>query len=67
VVAFSSGGAIGCLVASILRADPAAALELGFNVNNASVSEVVWSGARRSLRSFNGLAHLADPATWTHR
>jgi broad specificity phosphatase PhoE len=67
VAAFSSGGAIGCLVASIVRADAAVALELGYNVHNASVSEIVWSGARRSLRSFNVLSHLTDPATWTHR
>jgi broad specificity phosphatase PhoE len=67
VAAFSSGGSIGCIVASLLRADPRAALELGFNVNNASVSEIVWSGRRRSLRRFNALSHLPDPATWTHR
>lgn len=67
VAAFSSGGAIGCMVASILRTDAAAALELGFALNNASVSEVVYSGKRRSLRRFNALPHLPDPATWTHR
>lgn len=67
VAAFSSGGAIGALVASVLGAGPRTALELGFNLNNASVTEIVWSGARRSLRRFNLLSHLPDPAAWTHR
>ncbi len=67
VAAFSSGGAIGCLIASLLRADAMAALELGFNVHNAGVTEIVWSGERKSLRAFNTLSHLPDPATWTFR
>jgi broad specificity phosphatase PhoE len=67
VAAFSSGGAIGALCASIVGADLDAALELGWGLNNASVSEVMWSGARVSLRRFNVVAHLPDPATWTYR
>lgn len=67
VAAFSSGGSIGALVASVLGASPRTALELGWNLNNASFTEIVWSGRRRSLRRFNVLSHLPDRATWTHR
>jgi broad specificity phosphatase PhoE len=67
VAAFSSGGTIGALVASVLGASARTALELGWNLNNASVSEIVWSGPRRSLRRFNLLSHLPDPGIWTHR
>ncbi len=67
VAAFSSGGAIGALVAELLGAGAEAALELGWNVNNAGVTEILWSEGRRSLRRFNAIAHLPDPATWTFR
>jgi broad specificity phosphatase PhoE len=67
VAAFSSGGAIGALVASVLGAGARAALELGWNLNNASVTEIVWTGRRRSLRRFNVLSHLPDPTAWTQR
>jgi broad specificity phosphatase PhoE len=67
VAAISSGGSIGALVASVLGASARTALELGWNLNNASVSEIVWSGRRRSLRRFNVLSHLPDPGAWTHR
>lgn len=67
IAVFSSGGAIGALLATVLGTSPRTALELGWNLNNASVTEIVWSGARRSLRRYNVLSHLPDRASWTHR
>jgi broad specificity phosphatase PhoE len=67
VAAFSSGGAIGALVARVFGADGERALELGWAVNNSAVTELLFSGARLSLSRFNVLSHLPDPATWTHR
>lgn len=67
VAAFSSGGAIGALVGGVLGVGAESTLELGYSLNNASVTEIVWSGRRRSLRRFNVLSHLPDPATWTYR
>lgn len=67
VAAFSSGGAIGAAVAHVLGADGERALELGWALNNASVTELLFSGTRVSLSRFNALPHLPDPASWTYR
>ncbi|MCA9641440.1 MAG: histidine phosphatase family protein, partial [Myxococcales bacterium] len=68
VAVFSSGGAIGALIAGILGVREEAALELGYAVQNTSVSELRYSGAQRvTLSRFNSLAHLPDPESWTYR
>lgn len=67
IAAFSSGGTIGAIVGGVLGANAETALELGWNVENASVTEILFSGSRRTLRRFNALGHLPDPATWTQR
>ena len=67
VAAFTSGGVIGVSVAHVLEAPDATALELGWTLQNASVSELLFSGARVSLSRFNDLAHLHDTAAWTYR
>ncbi len=68
VLVFSSGGAIGALIAGVLGVRDEAALQLGYAVQNTAVSELRYSGPERiSLSRFNSLAHLPDPAMWTFR
>jgi len=67
VLAVSSAGTIGALVAGVLGAPGETALELGFMLNNAALSEIAHSRGKRSLARFNVLGHLADPSHWTRR
>lgn len=68
VAVFSSGGAIGALVAGLLGVRDEAVLELGYAVQNTGVTELRFSGPHRiSLSRFNSLAHLPDPASWSYR
>lgn len=63
---FSSGGTIGAIVGHVLGTDVARRLELGWSLNNASVSEITFSAGRISLMRFNDVGHLPH-ATWTRR
>lgn len=67
VLAVSSAGTIGALSARVLAAPPDTALELGFMLNNAALTEIAFSRGRRSLARFNVLGHLDDPTHWTRR
>ena len=68
VAVFSSGGAIGALIAGVLGVRDETALQLGYAVQNTGVSELRYSGSRRiSLSRFNSLAHLPDPTSWSYR
>jgi broad specificity phosphatase PhoE len=63
---FSSAGTIGAIVGHVLGTDVARRLELGWSLNNASVSEIAFSAGRTSLVRFNDVGHLPF-ATWTRR
>jgi broad specificity phosphatase PhoE len=67
VLAFTSAGTIGVSLQAVLGVPAVTALELGWVVRNASVSELLFSGGRVTLSSFNALAHLPDPTHWTFR
>ncbi len=67
VAAFSSGGAIGVALSTLLGSPADTALELGWNVHNSAVSAVRFGASRRTLSSFNVVSHLPDPALWTFR
>lgn len=67
VLVVSSAGTIGALAAQVLCAPPETALELGFMLNNAAVTEIAFSGQKSSLARFNVLGHLPDPSHWTRR
>lgn len=67
VAAFSSGGAIGTAVGSLLGTDDETMLELGWTLNNCGVCEILFSEGRRSLGRYNDIAHLSDPSAWTFR
>jgi broad specificity phosphatase PhoE len=67
VVAFSSAGAIGAMVGQVLRADDETALELGWRLDNASVTEIEFSEGRATLSRFNVVGHITEPALRTRR
>ena len=67
VAAFTSGGPIAVAVQTAVRAPAAVALELNWRIRNAALTELVFSGDRVSLDTFNTVPHLPDPALWTYR
>ncbi len=58
VLAFTSGGVIGSVVAGVLRAPPETALALNWRVKNASITRLTYGGGRVSLDTFNETSHL---------
>jgi broad specificity phosphatase PhoE len=58
VLAFTSGGVIGVVVAGVLQAPDQAALTLNWRVRNASITRLTYGGGRISLDSFNETSHL---------
>ena len=65
VLAFTSGGVIGLMVALALDAPDAAALRLNWRVRNGSLTRFTFGGGRLSLDSFNEVAHLPpDIRSW---
>lgn len=69
VLAFTSGGVIGLMVALSLDAPDASALKLNWRVRNGSLTRFTFSnsgsGGRISLDSFNEVAHLPpDLRSW---
>jgi len=67
VAVFTSGGFIGNVTRRALAAPDRSALELGWRVRNASLTEFIFTANRFNLDSFNAVPHLADPAMWTYR
>ena len=67
VVAFTSGGFIGCSVQKALDVSDRTALELNWRIRNGSLTEFVFTPDRFTLDSFNAVPHLEDPALWTYR
>jgi broad specificity phosphatase PhoE len=67
VLVVSSGGAIGAMVAQVLNAPPATAVELNLRIRNSSLTEYASTPRRHHLVSFNGLPHLdgSDEAALT--
>lgn len=58
---FTSGGPVGSTVASVLGLDDERALELAWMVENATVTELLFSGDQVSLKSFNTQPRLGAP------
>ncbi len=67
VAAFSSVGAITVCMKAALDCSDSKALDLGWRVRNASITDFVFSGNRVTLEGFNALPHLEDTAMWTYR
>lgn len=66
VIAFTSGGTIGASIRHVLGLDPERSLHLAQIIRNTSLTEVLFSGPRLTLASFNALPHL-EPALITYR
>jgi broad specificity phosphatase PhoE len=68
VLVVSSGGAIGAMVAQVLNAPAATAVELNLRIRNSSLTEYAATPRRHHLVSFNGLPHLdtGDPSLITY-
>jgi broad specificity phosphatase PhoE len=64
-VAFTSGGLVSSAAGWLLGLDDERVIELSAVLRNTALSEVRYSGARRSLVSFNALPHLPDPQAVT--
>ena len=65
VLAFTSGGVIGSVVAAVLKAPPETALSLNWRIKNASITRLTYGGGRVSLDTFNETGHLgAEWQSW---
>lgn len=63
---FTSGGPIGSTVASVLGLGDEDALEFAWVVDNATLTECLFSGARVSLKSFNVQPRVGSAEFYTH-
>ena len=66
VAAFTSGGPIGSTVARVLGLDDERALELAWTVENATLTELLFSEGRVSLKSFNAQPRIGAPELVTY-
>jgi len=66
VAAFTSGGPIGSTVASVLGLGDEKALELAWSVQNATLTELLFSEGRVSLKSFNAQPRIGSPELVTY-
>jgi broad specificity phosphatase PhoE len=60
IVVFTSAGMIAAAVQLAIGCPDEQAVSLAFRTRNASLSELLFSGERLSLLSFNGVPHLRD-------
>ena len=61
IAAFSSGGCIAAMLSKIVGTDnPSKAMGFNLVMLNTAISEVLFSGDRLSLKSFNTLPHLQE-------
>jgi len=61
IAVFSSGGCIGAMLGKVLGIeDPVKIMGLNLVMVNAAISEVLFSGSRLSMKSFNSTPHLTD-------
>ncbi|HEV3166089.1 MAG TPA: histidine phosphatase family protein [Isosphaeraceae bacterium] len=67
VAVFTSVGPISVALQRALGCADQKAIELGWRLRNASLTEFVFTRDRITLDSFNSVAHLDDPALWTYR
>lgn len=67
VLAFTSGGTIGASIRYVLGLDPERTLRLAQIIRNTSLTEVLFSGRRLTLATFNALPHLEHPTLVTYR
>ncbi len=66
IAAFTSGGATAAAVGLALGLDDRAVLELSWRVRNGSLTELLFSGGRLSLHTFNTTPHLREERLVTY-
>ena len=66
VAAFTSGGPIGSTVAHVLGLGDEAAIELAWTVENATLTELLFTERRISLKSFNAQPRIGAPELVTY-
>jgi broad specificity phosphatase PhoE len=64
---FCSGGPVAVAVQRALDLSPQNTLRVAWMVRNCAFSEVLYSGNRFTLSTFNAFPHLEDPALLTYR
>lgn len=67
VAVFTSAGPIAVALQQALECPPSVVLELLWQVRNASITELLQSDERMSMRQFNAIPHLAEPQLITFR
>ncbi len=67
VAVFSSGGPIGVAVQRALELTSQMTLKIAWMARNCSFTDLLVSGDRFTLSSFNAFPHLDDPAVLTYR
>ncbi len=67
IAVFSSGGAISVSVQLAAQAHEEMVLEFNWRIRNCALNEIVFSGGRFTLDSFNAIPHLDDPKLHTYR
>jgi broad specificity phosphatase PhoE len=66
VAAFTSGGPIGSTVAHVLGLDDERALELAWTVENTTLTELLFTEGRVSLKTFNAQPRIGAPELVTY-
>ena len=59
-IVFTSGGFIAASLGHLLSLQTDPLIELAYSVRNTSVTEVNWTGTRRTLAMFNATPHLSE-------
>ncbi len=65
VAAFASAGSIAAMVGRALELADERVLEMSWAARNITTTELLFSGGRWAVRSFNALPHLTDPSMIT--
>lgn len=65
IAAFGSAGSIAAMVGRALQLGDEQVLEMSWAARNITTTELLFSGERWALRSFNALPHLTDPTMIT--
>ncbi len=66
IAAFTSGGATAAAVGAALDLDDETVLELSWRVRNGSLTELLFSGGRLALHTFNTTPHLREERLVTY-
>ena len=67
IAVFSSVGPISVAFQRATGCSDESAVATGWRLRNCSLTQVMYSGKRFTLDTFNSLAHLPTPADWTYR